>query len=1043
MMLWYYKLLALRPRWVASIVFILSSVCIFIALTFKELPDFTDPALGFESRGTPIASRLTAWHHLLEELRPSGTLTSNLYEKTVFRQNFTKPTKPVKNVDKLHKKHKLAKFLGDKNSSLSINPNIVDDSNGAEESSDKTRKNARKSGKNKRKKLEQMNDAYFCDAPNREYTHMVLMRSNGNSTLLKMDAMQAICELDKKLTKIESYRGFCQLKAHSKECCRSWSIPNYIALLSNKTSCSDIEESDLSLANGLLNDCYNYYMNGSLKSDCEYFKCSVPSKCMQFNAVYQILHFLTDNKFNETNILASTMLFLPIAKTTKILPYYYDIVPAIENNEVISVVGIDMGLKNELFDDLLFSNGCWLIGLGAICVLKCILIYTNSILITISTVIANVLSVGVAYFVYQVVLQLPYFPFMNLLAIIVIVGIGADDCFIYVKEWRLSADEWDTTAKHLPKRSAKKLIFLVTNTMEHAAKSIFVTSLTTAHAFMASYSSPITAIQCFSIYAATVIMVNYVLMMTWLPATVIIVEEMNMQLCKCWQSYVDSINVLIERFGNSMEQAIIRVVKKFKFIFLVIFFIIGISSGVIVLYYPKLKPPDSQTFQLLNSHHHFELYDSKYRHWYRFEKSFTEAETFKLPIRFVWGIDAIDDGNHLIPSSKGSLHLQQKLNLSSIEAQQWMHHFCSTIKQQSFFQSNNVPGILSSCYIENLIENMNKRCYDPMSNSSRAPCCEEEKFPYKPEVFERCLPEMISSLHRSRYIFIPGVSGPKFERISALESKNETLTESESHSSIRALIIEYESTQPFSTSYTEMKNFSIGIENWFNDMLKSAPDSLKSGWFTSELGFFDLQQTLSSGTIIGAAIAILSSLIALLLFTMNVRLSLYAVLTVIFTIFSTMAVLVLLEWKLNILESIAVNTAIGLGIDFVLHYALNYQLSEKKDRKSATEYTLTHMIGPTLMAATTTIIAAVFLFFSSVLAYKQIGILLLVVMTVSWLYATFFFASLLWIIGPEKRTNTRQTNHQDDAQAMQHLNDIKSNTRKTTHWNKTENDTKT
>lgn len=77
------------------------------------------------------------------------------------------------------------------------------------------------------------------------------------------------------------------------------------------------------------------------------------------------------------------------------------------------------------------------------------------------------------------------------------IGIGADDCFVYVKEWRLSADEWDVTSKHLPKRKKKKLIFLVSNTMSHAAKSIFVTSLTTAHAFLASYSSPITAIRCF------------------------------------------------------------------------------------------------------------------------------------------------------------------------------------------------------------------------------------------------------------------------------------------------------------------------------------------------------------------------------------------------------------------------------------------------------------------------------------------------------------------------------------------------------------------
>lgn len=66
-------------------------------------------------------------------------------------------------------------------------------------------------------------------------------------------------------------------------------------------------------------------------------------------------------------------------------------------------------------------------------------------------------------------------------------------------------------------------------------------------------------------------MVNYILMMTWLPAMVIIVEKMNMKLCKCWQSYVDSINVLIDRFGNSMQNATIHLVDRFKYIFIVIF----------------------------------------------------------------------------------------------------------------------------------------------------------------------------------------------------------------------------------------------------------------------------------------------------------------------------------------------------------------------------------------------------------------------------------------------------------------------------------------
>lgn len=58
------------------------------------------------------------------------------------------------------------------------------------------------------------------------------------------------------------------------------------------------QENDLFEMNQLLRDCYKYYLNGSLRSDCENVKCLVPAKCVQSNAAYQILHFLTDNKFN-------------------------------------------------------------------------------------------------------------------------------------------------------------------------------------------------------------------------------------------------------------------------------------------------------------------------------------------------------------------------------------------------------------------------------------------------------------------------------------------------------------------------------------------------------------------------------------------------------------------------------------------------------------------------------------------------------------------------------------------------------------------------
>ena len=176
---------------------------------------------------------------------------------------------------------------------------------------------------------------------------------------------------------------------------------------------------------------------------------------------------------------------------------------------------------------------------------------------------------------------------------------------------------------------------------------------------------------------------------------------------------------------------------------------------------------------------------------------------------------------------------------------------------------------------------------------------------------------------------------------------------------------------------------------------------MQNVFFTSELDFFYLQATLSSGTIISICLAMCVALLVLLLVTLNVLISLYAIITVTFTIFTTVAILVVLGWKLNILESVVISTAIGLAVDFSLHYGVHYRLSPEHDRKSSTKFALTRMIGPTSMAAITTGLAGAFVLPSKVLPYIQIGIFLVLVMSISWIYSTFFLMSLLRLIGPQ------------------------------------------
>lgn len=183
--------------------------------------------------------------------------------------------------------------------------------------------------------------------------------------------------------------------------------------------------------------------------------------------------------------------------------------------------------------------------------------------------------------------------------------------------------------------------------------------------------------------------------------------------------------------------------------------------------------------------------------------------------------------------------------------------------------------------------------------------------------------------------------------------------------------------------------------------MKEAPKGMKGGWFTSYLSFFDVQQSLSVGTGIAVAVAVGVSLAVLVLTTLNVVVSLLAVLSVGAVILVTLAALVLLGWHLNVLESVTVSVAIGLAVDLTLHYGVAYRLSPEAEREAAVSWAVARLGSPVFMAAATSLAAGITMLPAKVLAYVHIGTFLTVITAVSYIYATLFYLPLLRIFGPE------------------------------------------
>lgn len=217
-----------------------------------------------------------------------------------------------------------------------------------------------------------------------------------------------------------------------------------------------------------------------------------------------------------------------------------------------------------------------------------------------------------------------------------------------------------------------------------------------------------------------------------------------------------------------MDRCLLYTIVRLRFLWFLIFTGLAIASAVAVLYYPKLQLPDSKNFQLFESKHLFEQYDAKYREkfWFETLKKSNAWDNFneKLPLRFVWGVLPIDNGNHLEPKSKGTLEFDKNFDMAAPESQNWLFHFCRRLRRQSFYQPTLGP-LLPNCFIESLKNWMERRCKDPIDDIDRTPCCETSKFPYSREVFNKCIVQAIGHLYETPAdYFIPGVAGPKFSK---------------------------------------------------------------------------------------------------------------------------------------------------------------------------------------------------------------------------------------------------------------------------------------
>ncbi|KAK3093447.1 hypothetical protein FSP39_015842 [Pinctada imbricata] len=111
---------------------------------------------------------------------------------------------------------------------------------------------------------------------------------------------------------------------------------------------------------------------------------------------------------------------------------------------------------------------------------------------------------------YVGVIGFQYFGFFHILSIFIILGIGADNIFVFYDVWRLTAfSSYPSLAHRLSDAYSKSTL------------SMFITSLTTSVAFFSSAISPLLATRSFGIFSGMLILYNYISVIIYFPTVVV------------------------------------------------------------------------------------------------------------------------------------------------------------------------------------------------------------------------------------------------------------------------------------------------------------------------------------------------------------------------------------------------------------------------------------------------------------------------------------------------------------------------------------------
>uniref|UniRef100_A0A7S1UJZ5 SSD domain-containing protein n=1 Tax=Phaeomonas parva TaxID=124430 RepID=A0A7S1UJZ5_9STRA len=852
--------------------------------------------------------------------------------------------------------------------------------------------------------------------------------------LFTTSAIQGVCEADAELRSIS---GFDVLDAGCRTqqgdsgagdptvCAASRSIGNYLAAIKGYASCSEITDDDVAEMKANVTTCRTLFDSFDLVGNCwdwsngayttqyddnsDAGQCDLETAeegCATYNAYYDMFYSLAESDYAGSGSLGAVQLMIPLGFNSFdwSLEAWSDI-EAFSGRSYggakITAIGLD--IKGDLFTELMIADS-YLVALVFLCVYILMVVHSGSFWISTCAFFEMMMAFLWAFTFYEVFLWRPFFPFLNGVSLFLIIGIGADDVFVYMDAWKQSFAELGEVP--LEQR--------VAFTLKRAGSAMLVTSLTTSSSFFANVITPIPALKCFGLFSGLVIIADFFLMLTFLPAVVVMHEAYFKETCCCCPcSCTPGLFEVpkMEPFEPPKQRWCERVLQDYVAPVLLhplgrVAFV-GAALGVAVWLSteaPNLDRPETDYMQLLDEDHPIEKFEKTWRN--RFDNANGDEGYFEF--NYVFGVKPEDNGDPFEPSDYGSAQYVD-LNVATMESQEWVDNFCESLVNDTISQVNDYDTLEwdFTCYMQHFRQWMFTDCASTTDGDwagsvlypERTTCCGHTAFPFSENDFNACITEWALGRGDSDYD-----TGLWFD--------------TDGSGDIKVIVIKGLATTKYSDVYNIGDAFYKDGKDFLDGKTSSAPagSGLDNGFFSSELWFYSLQDAITEGAYQSAGLSIILALAVILMLSQRAVASTLAATTILLIVLSVTGIIVKEGWTLGVIESVVFSLAVGLSCDFAAHLShafvhgayLQSELSffslrgvqgllgaaQKRATRAITELGVT-----VLMGGLTTLITGCWLLLARVYFYQQFGLFLSCLMALSVGYSFMLLMPLLATLG--------------------------------------------